>query len=267
MKLITSSKTIDMSSYGVHCLTPHIGSLELVHTTEKFDGRDGNILLGSTYNSRIITAEFVVISRDRIDLDFIRNDLYSLFAKKEEFYIVFDRDPKKRWKVILNKPFEVERVNAVTGKFSLEFICCMPYSESVGRTIDPLTFDSNLWQVHQGLNFEKPSYIHSTNDFRIYNAGDVTLDPRELPLTIIFKGTSTNLTIRNITTGDVWSYTGNTTSADTINLTGIRPLKNNLSIFKNTNRKLISIASGWNDFKITGATDFTISFDFRFYYL
>jgi hypothetical protein len=89
-----------------------------------------------------------------------------------------------------------------------------------------------------------------------------------LPLKITFTGASTNLTITNTTTGDIWQYTGTTQAGDTITLDGVRSLKNGVSVFGNTNRKLITIAPGWNNFTITGASgSFTISFDFRFYYV
>jgi len=89
-----------------------------------------------------------------------------------------------------------------------------------------------------------------------------------LPLKITFTGASSNLTITNQTTGDMWQYTGTTQAGDTITLDGVRSLKNGASIFGQTNRKLITLKSGWNDFAITGATGaFEISFDFRFYYL
>lgn len=112
------------------------------------------------------------------------------------------------------------------------------------------------------------SYTFTTTTFRVFNAGDIDIDPRVLPLKITFTGASTNLTITNQTTGDTWQYTGTTQTGDTITLDGVRSLKNGASIFRNTNRKLITIKPGWNKFIIEGTTGaFTISFDFRFYYL
>jgi len=116
---------------------------------------------------------------------------------------------------------------------------------------------------------EKTTFvIENQTSFRIYNAGDKTIDPRELPLKITFRGASTNLTITNQTTGDCWQYTGTTVKSDFLVLDGIRSLKNGVSIFSDTNRKLITLVPGWNDFTITGASGyFEITFNFRFYYL
>lgn len=114
----------------------------------------------------------------------------------------------------------------------------------------------------------EPKYEFTTSTFSIYNAGDTTIDPRYYPLLITFVGSSTNLSIKNETTSETWSYTGTTISTDTIKLDGVKSFKGSTSIFANANRKLITLKPGWNDFTITGATgSFTITFDFKFYYL
>lgn len=113
------------------------------------------------------------------------------------------------------------------------------------------------------------TYEYSTNSFSIFNAGDVVIDPRERgDMEITFTGASTNLTISNLTTGDTWVYTGTTDVDDVIRITGIRATKNSLSIFRDTNRALITLARGWNQFSIIGATGaLNIKFNFRFLYL
>lgn len=116
---------------------------------------------------------------------------------------------------------------------------------------------------------EKTVYVvESTTTFKIYNAGDEKIDPRSKPLVIEFRGTSTNLSIKNLTTLDTWSYTGTTLKTDFLKIAGVRSLKNGLSIFKDTNRKLITLQPGWNEFELTGTQGFfRITFQFRFNYL
>ena len=103
--------------------------------------------------------------------------------------------------------------------------------------------------------------------FTIYNAGDISIDPRKVDLEITFIGNSNNLKIINHTNDTVWQYNGSTTKSDKIVIKGIESFKNNTSIFSQTNKKLITLVKGNNDIEIQGATDFTISFDFKFYYL
>src|SRR5690606_23373559 len=135
--------------------------------------------------------------------------------------------------------------------------------------LDDFTFSSNLWQIGQGLTMEEVKYTHYTNFFRIYNAGDILIDPDEkMFLDITFKGSSESLFLANFTTDTYWEYNGATEVSDTILLTGIRSFRNSTSIFSNTNRKVIKIAPGWNTFEVLGAKEqFEIKFNFRFLYL
>ncbi|MED3716029.1 phage tail family protein [Geobacillus thermodenitrificans] len=258
---------IDTEQYGIKLLTHSISSPSPRVITEEIEGRDGYIELGTTFDGRKIRASFFMHAVDRHDFPLLRNEVFRIFSTKELFYF-HEPDQKRRWLVRANG-FEIEKYPPRIGTFEIEFSSPSPYAESIGTTLDPFTFDAELWQIGQGLTGEDDMvYTHSASNFKIYNAGDVTIDPRVLPLKITFTGASTNLTITNKTTGDTWQYTGTTTANDTITLDGIRSLKNGLSIFGNTNRKLITIAPGWNNFTITGANgSFTISFDFRFYYI
>jgi hypothetical protein len=151
----------------------------------------------------------------------------------------------------------------------VDFIIHSVFLESIGTTLDPQTFDSELWQIGQGLITDDTKYIHNTTSFRIYNAGNVKVDPHRNPLIIKYKGISTNLQIKNNTTLDTWSFTGTTTEDDTLELNRLRSLKNTVvNVFSDTNRRSISLAPGWNDIELIGTSgSFEISFDFRFYYV
>lgn len=239
------------------------------HETEEMVGVDGAINTGTTYDVRTMTAQCKMTAVDAYDYELLRNELFRVMDSKEAFYIVRDIEPGKRWLVKYNGSYSLTQ-KAQRGKFDIEFISFYPYSESVGGTMDPFTVDSELWQVGMGLidDDESQIYTHTKTNFRIYNAGDVEVNPRKHDLLITFKGPSTSLKIKNTTTGDEWSYSETTASGDTIKLYNIKSLKNELSIFSKTNRKLITLAPGWNDFVISGTTGaFTISFDFRYRYL
>ncbi|TBX83969.1 phage tail family protein [Bacillus cereus] len=232
-------------------------------------GRDGAIDVGTTVRVRKLNARFNLSARDMYDIALLRNEIFQLFHSKEEFYIIDQREPGKRWRVKVD-PYTIRTLKYVKTEVNLRFTAAFPYAESIGKTTDPMTFDSNLWQIGQGLIAEDTKYHHTTTSFRIYNAGDVTIDPRSMPLKIKYKGKSNNLTIKNNTTGDLWNYAGTTTTLnDVITLDGVRAYRNVLgSIFKNTNWGLITLKPGWNDFILTGAIDaFEVEFDFQFYYL
>lgn len=110
-------------------------------------------------------------------------------------------------------------------------------------------------------------YKYNKN-FSFHNIGDEVIDLRAQSETEIeFNGVSNGLTIRNKTTGDTWSYSGSTTANDIVLLKGIRSTKNGESIFKDTNKKILTFAPGWNDIEVSGATDFALTLRTRFYYI
>lgn len=237
---------------------------------EKILGRHGDIdLPGGSFDSQeSIKSRIFFRSRDIYDFYLFRDEIFRLFASQEPFYITTNREPGKRWKVRVASRYEIEpKGNGSYGVFDITFKSASPFCESIGTTLDPITFDSNLWQIGQGLIAEDTKYRYNIPTFRIFNAGDVTIDPRNMPLKIRFIGTSKNLTIKNTTTGDVWSYTGETINASVIELNGVKSTRNGTSIFGATNWGLITLKEGWNDFILSGATgNFKIEFDFRFYY-
>ena len=235
----------DLEQYGIRTKDFIVSAPSLRHMTEEIEGRDGVVDIETTEGARTITCLFKMRAVDMEDFPLLRNEIFRIFRSKESFYLIDRREPGKRWEVKCQDAYDIEQ-KYLYGDFTVTFVCFKGYAESV----------------------ESTSYTFTTTTFRVFNAGDIDIDPRVLPLTITFTGASTNLTITNTTTGDTWQYTGTTQAGDTITLDGIRALKNGLSIFGNTNRKLITIAPGWNDFTITGASgSFTILFDFRFYYI
>lgn len=260
-------KTYDIADYGLRVVKFKHSSPSYETTREKIEGSNGEVNLGTRTGTGKINVEFKMRAVDHYDYALLRNEIFNLFHSEESFYIIEKIEPGKRWLVEVEQ-YALDQINFQSANIEIPFTVSSGYAESIGTTQDPFTFDSGLWQIGQGLIAEEMIYTHSTTSFRIFNAGDVMINPRRLPLLITFIGASTNLKIRNKTTGDEWSYNGTTTSNDIIRLDGIRSTKNSLSIFRDTNRKLITIKKGWNDFEIIGATSpFSISFDFRFYYL
>ncbi|PFJ12077.1 phage tail protein [Bacillus cereus] len=232
------------------------------------DGTDGLLDGGTRRKERKMSAEITIESVDHYDYDLLKDEIYRLFDSKESFYIVRDVQPGKRYEVKCDSPFSIARIAYELGEFSISLVAYRPFAESIGTTMNPFTFDSELWQIGQGLVAEDVQYIHKTSSFRIHNAGDVEIDPRKLPLVVRVRGATNGLTITNRTTGDVFKLNIPTASGDTIELNRVRVLKNGNTVFSSTNRKVIKIATGWNDFIVSGVTGaFQIEFDFRFYYV
>lgn len=257
----------DFDTLGITTRDFVVSSPKPRHTTEQVEGRHGAIDMGTVYDPRAISASFYAKAADGVDFALMRDEIFRLLRSDEAFYVIESRNPGKRWLVKVADTFGLDQQHKY-GMFTVDFIANSGFAESVGTTLDPFTFDAEAWQVGQGLSEDAPTYSFTTSSFRLYNAGDITVDPREFPLVITFTGASTNLSIKNVTTGDEWKYTGTSAAGDSIVLDGIRSTKNGLSIFRNTNRKLVTLAPGWNDFVITGASgSYSISFEYRYYYL
>lgn len=250
---------INLDDYGLLGLRLNIPSPSYVVSKESIPGRGGVITLGRDLQPRPLTAEFKITSVDYEGSLVVRDEVYSLFSKGNTFYIGEEKQSAKRWLVECTEEWTPDRINTRT------FITTIPLLADSGcaETVDT-TLTMNFAQIS---NSPEIKYKYSTTAFEIFNDG-IKVDPRYMSLVISYKGSSTNLKIKNLTTNEEWSYTGTTGNNDSIVLDGIRSTKNGLSILRDTNKKLITLTSGWNEFQLTGASgSFEISFDFRFYSL
>jgi hypothetical protein len=227
---------------------------------ESLEGMDGQLDLGTTLGYRQIKMKLYFVTDSVENYANKRDEVFSVLDSRQPFYVTESRNPHKRWKVKIDGIFEPDQ-NRIFGFFDVALVSASPYAQSLGTTLNPTEY----FQVKTN---ESVQYIFSTNKFQVWNDGDALINPRNMALKIEFQGASNNLIIRNITNGSEWKYTGSSTGGDTITLDGVRSLKNGVSIFGNTNRKLLTLNKGWNDFEIIGTSgSYTISFEFPFYYI
>ena len=104
-------------------------------------------------------------------------------------------------------------------------------------------------------------------NFTVYNAGNVTVEPESMGLVIQISNASTTgtLSLKNTTTGEEFRLTKNLSERH-ISLRGMNILDGTVNAFRDSNRRLISLVPGDNQFEITGATFSQIWFSFRFLY-
>lgn len=254
--------------YELQVLGHNIPSLEIVHDTETVYGRDGSLFLGSNFSDRSISVRFLYESENINNYYLIRDRVNQLFARKETFYIIFKDVPLKRWKVRLAKSFEV-KPNQFMEAFEIEFKCVNVFAESIVNTRDP-NFQ-HIFSYQTGSPWDQDldlSYTFDSNEFIVDNIGNVLIDPRQHEIEIVIKATASSyLEIKNNTTGDVYRYNGALTTNDTLTLSGIQSFKNGISVFKDTNKKLLRLNEGKNSFTVTGGTVISAAFNLRFLYL
>lgn len=256
----------DIKDYSLKRLFHRVPSAEISHDTTTVEGR-GDIITQSTILNRTISVELLYIAKDIYDYYLLRDELNALFTRDEAFYIIFKREPYKRWKVKLAQQFETEP-NSRMRSFIVDFRTVDKYAESIADTSTIKEWDVDKWGWNGTIDWDDDlKYTFNTNSFTVKNLGSVLIDPRESELEIIVKGTFGNyVKITNQTTGDMYQYNGALSSTDTLKLKGIQTLKNGLSVFKNTNKKLLTLAVGNNQITVEGGTVSSIAFNFRFLY-
>jgi len=237
---------INLESLGLVGLKLEIPSPSYRVKREVLDGRAGEIVVEKILNSRLLVADFMVTSSDYTESLQSRDQLYELIGNEQFLYVSESKQPSKRWKVHADG-WTPERINSAVSLFQVSLFADSGTSESI--SIVEKTF--------------------STSTFQFKNEGNLLIDPRIHSETEIeFSGASSNLIIRNLTTSDEWSWIGETLETDILLLKGVRSLNNNASIFGQTNKKLITLSPGWNDFEVIGATgDFEVTIRSRFYFL
>lgn len=247
--------------------TPDPPSVERV--TEKV--YNGDIVLGETRNSRTLEAKMWYTGHDAIDKKLLRDEITAALSPLKDFYVVDEDLPGKRWRVKVDG-FNSTSINRTTAEVVVVFYCARGLAESTGTTLDPFTYDAGLWAYGMGLQEDAglQDYIHSSNTFSIFNAGNEPVEPEESELLITLTSstaTASNIKLWNTTTGELWEYTGSFNAGDVITIDRISVKRNGMNIVGDTNLNLISLKDGNNDFTIEGLTGaFEISFKFRYLY-
>lgn len=245
----SNGQAFDVGALGLTGLRLRIPSPSYNTITQEVDGHSGTIVMDRVLKERKINAIFMSRAKDYYDSLLLRDRLYGLLGSGKEMYVAETEQPTRWWKVYLDE-WTPERFDVRTHTFEIPLTCSSGMAESVSLVKKRFT----------------------TNTFRFKNDGNVTIDPRKhshSDTEIEFTGVSSGLTITNKTNGDSWSYSGTTVAGDKILLKSVRSLKNGVSVFGQTNKKLISINPGWNEFEITGVTEgeYLLTIRTRFYFL
>ena len=268
--MYSDGSAIDMHNLNLWVSQFRIKPPNFTRQKEKLDGGHGLIEIDTTVDTRDIRAVIQVEGYDAVDFDLLRDEIFHIFNPLDEFYIVRDLQPMKRYKAKVSDLSEInfEEGSLEDGQFEVGFEMLQPFAESIATTADVKEWDVDKWQWGMGLDWDDDFiYTFSSNSFVVKNYGNVPIDPRAHELEIIIKATASSyLKITNNTTGDVYKYNGVLTSNDTLVLHGVRTFKNGVSVFKNTNHKLLTLAVGENSFTVEGGTIISAAFNFRFLY-
>lgn len=260
---------------GVKPLDFFVSSIEKERKEQSIDGIPGVVDYGFNYKQREASLTFFLRHyHGEHDYFLLESDLNAFLDSHEYFYVARNALPSRVIKVTVDGSFKPERILGsmyaqlevdarVTGipfwrtKYTTQEIENSGYSAIVEK-----------YGMADGINTDNTKYTFTENKFTVWNGGNVTLDPRNMPLKIKLKHLVTDGTFKltNKTTGETFEYytprTGNT-----VDLDGVQAFVGyQANRLRETNRKYISIVPGINEIEYSGGTMDDIQFDFPLYY-
>lgn len=258
----------DLGKMGFGVVSFNPPSANWQHTWQQV-GKYRTSLINSEIQQTTIPLVFDAFATDNYDMELQRLMLRQIFMSDEYFYVISMRTPYLRWKCVAEAFDMIQLDNYHKLKnVSITLDCIDGFAESTATTQTPFTYDSESWGLGENLpNGVDIPYTFTTPSFKVYNASNIPLRAEEHPFTLKFQGTVPSaLTIENVTTGQTFVLNRSLTSSDTMELVGLVPIVNGSQDYGASNHAYLDLAVGWNDFEISGATNFTISFDTHFYY-
>ncbi|ENH0452512.1 phage tail family protein [Listeria monocytogenes] len=243
---------------------------DISDNAKSITGIDGVIPGTNVYAPFEKTFQFAIRARDSYDAKIIFREMRELLQVREPFFIRYEREPGHRFavnRVKIESP-EFTKGSFKQGVINLNCNVYKGYAESLGTTMNPITFNQEIWSIgNKLLVYDDLIYTHTSKEFQIYNASSDKIDPRmrhQLDITIRCQGKPT---LVNKTTGDIFVYSGVALQMeDSLLISGVYPYRNSSHCGKDTNHGVITLAKGWNEFHILGTSKHSISFDFPFLY-
>ena len=258
------------------------------------DGRPGRINYHSEDEYRTITLTVQATAEDMHDIAHLRDAINELFdgdlllreMRIKDVTVEYESLGQRTGELQLEEPeyvngkqIKVAMVNSpeiddttLVSTFTVEFETTdLPYFESIYTTLElnDTGFDATAekYGLVDNIDVEKVKYRFTENNFTVYNAGNVTVEPESMDLTIQISNASTTgtLSLKNVTTGEEFRLTKNLSKRH-ISLRGMNILDGTVNAFRDSNRRFISLAPGDNQFEITGATFSGVWFSFKYYY-
>lgn len=258
---------------GVMPLDIFVGSISKTRETETIPGRNGVMNYGFNYDSRPVRITLLAEGNDRIDYRLIRNAVFEIFDLHDVFYIEETDVPSRVLKVTIDESYQPDRLTRDDASFDINL-----------RTLDSVFWESKYTtlELHDtgysataekyglvdNIDDEKVKYRFTENNFTVYNAGNVTVEPESMHLEILVKNMQSlsGFKIFNKTTGEThehWQLMG---VARDYSIKGMNTMRGDVNVFRYTNRHFISLVPGDNDFVVSGGSFDEIYFDFKYYY-
>lgn len=259
---------------GVLPLDFLVSAIEKERYIETVNGIPGNVNYGFDYKEREVTLNFWLRHyHGEHDQKLLKSELYAMLDSQPYFYVSDDRLPTRVLKLAIDEPYLPDRING-SNISTLEVKCQiigLPFwrTKYTTQDIEKEGYEAlaEEFGMADGINQDMANYRFQSSVFSVWNGGNVTIDPRQMPLNIrVWHSTSKgNTTIENLTTGDkVIVYREHTNSY--INLIGAKVMLADTNWLRESNRQYITLAPGENKIRISNTNFSDVTFDFPFYF-
>ena len=259
------------------------------------EGRPGRINYYSEDEYRTISMTVEATAEDMQDIAHLRDAVNELFdgemfireMRIKDIKIEYERPGERTGELQLEAPeyvngkqIKVTKVNSIEiddatlkSVFTVEFETTeLPYFESIYTSLEihDSGYDATAekYGLVDNIDDEKVQYRFTSNNFTVYNAGNVTVEPESMYLRIIASEvtSSNNFTIRNKTTGDEFVLKRESKGSHVRLIGMVISMGSITNVFRDTNRRFIRLAPGDNQFEVLNGTFTEISFEFKQYY-
>src|SRR5699024_9861659 len=180
----------------------------------------------------------------------------------------------KHYKVRLDSSISPEQWDdKPNGDITIEFVTSgLPFAESIYTTLElhdsGYSATAEKYGLVDNIDDEKVKYRFTESNFTVYNAGNVTVEPESMLLNIRVNAvrSDNNFTIRNKTTREEIILKRASAGYHFVIRGMVISLGSITNIFRDTNRRFISLAPGDNEFEILNGSFEEIRFEFKFLY-
>lgn len=258
---------------GVRPLDLLVSSIEKERKEQQIDGVPGVVDYGYNYKSREVKMNFMTEHyHGTFDHRLQRDEIYNLFDEYPFLYVSDDTVPSRVLKITVDGSFTPERYGYWYSTFEVDArITGLPFwrTKYTTQEIESSGYSAiaEKYGMADGINVDYLPYEFTSNEFTVWNGGNVTVDPRNMMLNIKlnYAKTEGNLQIENLTTGEVFIYKDRIENHHLI-LEGVKTKVGLYNQLRNTNRKFLSLVPGENKIKISNGTFDSINIDCPFYF-
>lgn len=258
---------------GVRPLDLLVSSIEKERKEQQIDGVPGVVDYGYNYKGREVKMNFMTEHyHGTYDHRLQRDEIYNLFDEYPFLYVSDDTVPSRVLKITVDGLFTPERYGYWYSTFEVDArITGLPFwrTKYTTQEIESSGYSAIVekYGMADGINIDYAPYKFKTNEFTVWNGGNVTVDPRNMYLKINLANVATtgNLTIENVTTGEKFIYK-EAISKKNLSIDGTKVLIGTSNKLRDTNRKFISLVKGINKIKITNGTFDSVAVDSPFYF-